>query len=113
MSPVPQQLLEQGNVLLFVGQRVARSAGGQPIVDHLTAQLIAQGALAGEENLSFPEAAQAYEDAHGRQALLAFALVLVRVSRLGNMRAPSAKSGLAISAGQQFDGHRRDARPVR
>ena len=42
MTPIPETLLEQverGNVLLFIGERVARNAAGQAVVDRLIAGL--------------------------------------------------------------------------
>ncbi len=71
MIPIPQELLEQvekGNVLLFVGERIARAPQGQAVIDRLTAQLAQRAGLA--EPHTFPEAAQAYQDEKGRQALV-------------------------------------------
>ena len=72
---IPEELLEQferGNVLLFVGERIVRDAGGQALVDRLSAQLAARSQAAGEGELSFVQATQAYEDSAGRQALVQF-----------------------------------------
>jgi hypothetical protein len=74
MISIPDDLLEQferGNVLLFVGEQIAPDAEGSTLADRLTAQLSAQCGVA-ESRLSFPEAAQVYEDTHGRQALVQF-----------------------------------------
>jgi hypothetical protein len=73
--PIPEELLEQferGNALLFIGERIVRDAGGQALVDRLSDQLAARCGAAGEEKLSFLQAAQAYEDSKGRQALVQF-----------------------------------------
>src|SRR5689334_8987162 len=75
MINIPEELLEQaerGNVLLFFGERVVRDAGGQVVLDQLTAQLAARGGLPDAEDTAFPEAAQLYEDTAGRQALIQF-----------------------------------------
>ena len=75
MIRIPQELLEQferGNVLLFIGERITRVAEGQAVVDRLAVQMAARYDLAGEGELSFPETAQAYEDEHGRHALVQF-----------------------------------------
>lgn len=73
MIPIPEELLEQverGNVLLFVGERIVRDAQGQVVLDQLTAELLARCGIDGA--YTFPEAAQAYEDSKGRQALVQF-----------------------------------------
>jgi hypothetical protein len=65
MIPIPEELLEQferGNALLFIGERVVRDADGQALVDRLSAELAARCRAAGEGELSFLQAAQAYED---------------------------------------------------
>ncbi|NIQ79616.1 MAG: hypothetical protein GTN93_16325, partial [Anaerolineae bacterium] len=75
MIPIPEELLEQierGNVLLFIGERIVRDAEGRVVLDQLTAQLAARCGIADTEDLAFPEAAQAYEDDRGRQALVQF-----------------------------------------
>ncbi len=75
MIPIPKELLEQferGNALLFIGERIVRDAAGQAVIDLLTAQLAARCDVVGESDISFPEAAQAYEDEQGRQALVQF-----------------------------------------
>jgi hypothetical protein len=85
MTPIPEELLEQverGNVLLFIGERVARDAAGQAVIDRLTAQLAARSEVTDKSELSFPEAAQACEDEQGRQALVQF--VRGRLDTLGH-----------------------------
>ena len=75
MVPIREELLEQverGNVLLFIGERITRDAEGQAIIDRLTAQLAARCNVADEAELSFPEAAQIYEDEQGLRALVQF-----------------------------------------
>jgi len=75
MIPIPEELLEQlarGNVLLFVGERIVRDAEGQAVVDRLAAQLVARSGLPANEDGALPEAAQAYQDEKGRQALVQF-----------------------------------------
>ncbi len=75
MIPVPEELLEQverGNVLLFIGERITRDVEEQAIVDRLAAQLAARCTIADAGGLPFPEAAQAYEDEKGQQALMQF-----------------------------------------
>ena len=72
---IPEELLEQferGNVLLFVGERITYNSEEQALVDYLTIQLAARCNIADEGPVSFPEAAQAYEDEKGRQALIQF-----------------------------------------
>jgi hypothetical protein len=91
MEPnIPIELLEQferGNVLLFVGERIVRDAEGQPMIDQLTAQLAARLDVADKTELDFPQTAQAYEDGHGRQALVQF--VLDWLAELGDTPQPS------------------------
>lgn len=75
MIPIPEELLEQferGNVLLFVGERIVRSAEGRAFIDHVAAELAARCGIAEGGLPPFPEAAQAYEDQKGRQALVQF-----------------------------------------
>ena len=75
MIPIPEELLEQferGNVLLFVGERIVHDAEGRAVLDRLAAQLAARAGLPVDEDGSFPEAAQAYQDEKGRQALVQF-----------------------------------------
>jgi formylglycine-generating enzyme required for sulfatase activity len=75
MIPIPEELLEQlerGNVLLFIGERIVHDAEGRAVVDRLAAQLAARSGLLADEDASFPEAAQAYQDEKGRQALVQF-----------------------------------------
>jgi hypothetical protein len=74
MIPIPEELLEQierGNMLLFIGERIARDAAGRAVLDQLTAQLAARCGLEAETH-TFPDAAQAYEDDKGRQSLVQF-----------------------------------------
>ncbi len=81
---IPTELLEQverGNVLLFVGERLSRDSAGELVLDRLTAELAERAGL-DADLLSFPEVAQAYEDARGRQALVEF--VSSRVAALGD-----------------------------
>src|SRR5262245_47357 len=75
MIPIPEELLEQverGNVLLCIGARLVRDARGDVALDRLTEQLAARSGLDAGQNHSLPEAAQAYEDEHGRNALIRF-----------------------------------------
>src|SRR5262245_51480105 len=75
MIPIPEELLEQverGNVLLFVGERLVRDARGEVALDRLAEQLAARSGLDDGQNYTFAEAAQAYEDEHGRNALIRF-----------------------------------------
>lgn len=68
--------LERGNVLLFVGERLARTADGRVCQDQLKAALIGRCAALGaaaavRPEATFLEAAEAYADAAGgRQALV-------------------------------------------
>jgi hypothetical protein len=85
MISIPEELLEQierGNVLLFIGERIARDAEGQAVVDRLAVQLATRCDLKNPEVCTFPEAAQAYEDAMGRQALVQF--IRDQMGGLGN-----------------------------
>src|SRR5581483_7910444 len=89
LSAIPEELLEQierGNVLLFVGERVVRDAAGNAILDLLTDQLAERSGLPGAEDTSFPEAAQAYQDAAGRRALVQ--LIADRFEALGDEPQP-------------------------
>ena len=75
MIPIPEELLEQferGNALLFIGERINHDTDGQALIDRLAAQLATRCDLSDETTLSFPEAAQAYEDEKGLQALVQF-----------------------------------------
>jgi Cdc6-like AAA superfamily ATPase len=75
MIPIPEELLEQlerGNVLLFVGERIVHDAEGRAVIDRLAAQMAARSGLTADGEWSFPEAAQAYQDEEGRQALMQF-----------------------------------------
>ncbi|MCC9076549.1 SIR2 family protein [Litorilinea aerophila] len=75
MLVIPEALLEQierGNVLLFVGERFARNQDGRALVDRLEDHLVARCQLSPDEDYTFPEAAQAYQDQFGRQALIQF-----------------------------------------
>jgi hypothetical protein len=75
--PISEELLEEierGNVLLFVGEYIVRDASGQAVLDQLTAQLAAHCGITDAKDLTFPEAAQAYEDDKNRQALVQFML---------------------------------------
>ncbi len=85
---IPEELLEQferGNVLLFIGDGVTHDPEGVVVVEQIAYDLAARANLAqngdGEE-ISFPEAAQAYQDAMGRQALIQF--VRDRMEALGD-----------------------------
>ena len=85
MNLIPPELLEQlerGNVLLFIGERIARDADGQALIDRLTAQLAARCQIAGPGERSFPEVAQDYEYEKGRQGLVEF--VLERLGEWGD-----------------------------
>jgi hypothetical protein len=75
MISIPEELLEQferGNVLLFIGEQVGRDVEGQTSVDQLTAELATRCGIDQPEEYTFPEVAQAYQDATGRQALVQF-----------------------------------------
>src|SRR5262245_54073157 len=75
MIPITEELLEQverSNVLLFIGERLVRDASGEVTLDRLAGQLAARAGLEDPQNYTFPEAAQAYEDEHGRNALVRF-----------------------------------------
>jgi hypothetical protein len=75
MISIPEELLEQferGNVLLFIGEQVGRDVEGQTSVDQLAAELAARCGIDHPEEYTFPEVAQAYQDATGRQALVQF-----------------------------------------
>jgi hypothetical protein len=75
MIPMPEELLDQvarGNVLLFIGDRLARDGHGEVLVDRLVAELVDRADVEFLDDVSFPEAAQAYEDKVGRQALIQF-----------------------------------------
>jgi Cdc6-like AAA superfamily ATPase len=75
MIPIPEELLEQferGNVLLFVGERIARDMDRGIVVDWLAAELANRCELSEEGDLDFPEVAQAYEDDKGRHELVQF-----------------------------------------
>lgn len=70
---IPEQLLEQvqhGNVLLFIGKRVVRCDDGEVAVDRLREMLLQRADVTSMDDYSFPEAAQAYQDLYGRQALI-------------------------------------------
>jgi hypothetical protein len=72
MVPIPDELLEQagrGNLLLFVGERLARDAAGQVAVDQWAAQLANRCGINDLRARTFPSVAQAYEDKAGRTAL--------------------------------------------
>jgi hypothetical protein len=74
---IPEELLEQferGNVLLFVGERILRDGAGQVVIDQLTGHLAARSGAKEPEQYTFAEAAQAFADQAGRQALLQFVL---------------------------------------
>src|SRR5262245_48883722 len=72
---IPEELLEQverGNVLLFIGERLVRDADGGVALDRLAEQLAERSGVEDQHTYTFPEAAQAYEDEHGRNALVRF-----------------------------------------
>src|SRR4051812_39888595 len=73
MISIPEELLEQverGNALLFVGERIVRTADRLVATDQLTAQLATRAGLDSATETAFPDAAQAYEDTTNRQALV-------------------------------------------
>ncbi len=72
---IPEELLEQierGNVLLFIGERIVHNEKGQTLLEGLANQLAARCSIIDFEDFTFPEAAQAYEESRGRQALVQF-----------------------------------------
>jgi hypothetical protein len=72
---IPEELLDQverGNVLLFVGERIARDPSGQPTPDRITLELAARLGSSPDDDLTFLELAQQYEDEQGRHALVQF-----------------------------------------
>jgi hypothetical protein len=95
---IPTDLLEQverGNVLLFIGEGLAREQAGEPPLEGLAAELAARAEIADAERLSFAELAQAYEDERGRQSLVD--LVLRRFQAVGDAPLPAHRliAGLA------------------
>ena len=75
MIDIPEELLDQverGNVLLFIGERLVRDGHGEVLLDQLVLELVERAGLEAQTEYSFPEAAQAYEDKVGRQALVQF-----------------------------------------
>ena len=84
--PSCSRQVERGNVLLFVGERIA-SSGGKFLPDLLAEELAARGGYDAGEGRSFSEIAQAYEDDHGRQALVQF--VRDRLEELGDEPQPA------------------------
>jgi hypothetical protein len=75
MIPIPEELLEhfeRGNVLLFIGEHIARDVDRGIVIDWLTAELADRCGLSEEGHLGFPEVAQAYEDDKGRHELVQF-----------------------------------------
>jgi hypothetical protein len=86
---IPTELLEQverGNVLLFIGERLSRDSTGEAMLDRLTAELAERASVTDTQPLTFPQVAQAYEDARGRQALVDF--VSRRIAELGDEPQP-------------------------
>ncbi len=74
MITIPPLLLDQvkqGNVLLFVGERILRDPQNRIIRDELTSRLMRQ-CEDDDVEYAFPEAAQVYQDEHGREALVDF-----------------------------------------
>lgn len=75
MVSIPESLLEQverGNVLLFIGDRITRDAGGQIFIDQLATHLVNRCTVNDPDDYTFPEAAQAFADERGRHALVQF-----------------------------------------
>src|SRR5215207_5515319 len=86
---LPTELLEQverGNVLLFIGERLSRDSTGEAALDRLTTELAERASVTDTQPLTFPQVAQAYEDARGRQALVDF--VSRRIPELGDEPQP-------------------------
>ena len=48
--------LEQGNVLLFIGERVVRNSEGQVTLDQLTSELVTRAGMVTSEVWPFPVA---------------------------------------------------------
>src|SRR5215213_2318144 len=99
MISIPEELFEQverGNVLLFVGERVVRDADGLVAIDQLTAQLAARAGLGSAVGITFPDAAQAYEDTTNRQALVQ--LVRDYFEALGDEPQPAHRSIARLSS---------------
>jgi hypothetical protein len=72
---IPEGLLaqiEDGNGLLFVGERIARDPSGIIVPDRLIGALAARLGGAADEKDSLPELAQDYEQRYGRTALVRF-----------------------------------------
>lgn len=70
---LPEELLEQlarGNGLLLVGERLTPAPDEPPLVEQWTAELAVRAQR--PDAATFAEAAQAYADAAGRQALIQF-----------------------------------------
>lgn len=81
---IPTELIEQierGNVLLFIGERLSHDLHGEAVLDRLTTELAKRADIDDSHSLSFPEVAQAYEDARGRQALVEF--ICTRIEAIG------------------------------
>src|SRR5262245_43604811 len=72
---LPEGLLEQierGNILIFVGDEIARDSDGHFVFERLTEQLAARCQTAITPDSTFPEIAQIYEAEAGRHALIQF-----------------------------------------
>ncbi len=88
MIDVPEELLEQierGNALLFVGERLAGDVEGQSLVEYLAGCLRERCTFDLPADLPFPTLTQAYEDEHGRQALVQ--LLRERIQAATNVQA--------------------------
>ncbi|MGB0383603.1 MAG: HEAT repeat domain-containing protein [Ardenticatenaceae bacterium] len=75
MKTIPEELLEQleqGNVLLFIGERIVRDGAGEVAFEQLAPELVVRAGIADGEGISFPEIAQLYEDEKGLHELLLF-----------------------------------------
>ena len=55
-TTIPEELLEQveqGNVLLFIGERIVRDAAGEVAFEQLAAQLVVRAGMSEVEGLTF------------------------------------------------------------
>lgn len=89
MISIPEDLLmqfERGNVLLFIGDRLLSDPQGRAVLDELTSELVARTKAEDSDYLSFPAAAQIYEDERGRNSLVQ--LIRDRLEELGHKPQP-------------------------
>ena len=74
-TTIPEELLEQveqGNVLLFIGERILYDAAGEVAFEQLAAQLVMRAGIRDAQGLTFAQIAQLYEDEKGTHELLLF-----------------------------------------